>query len=567
MSRLKHRQRGAPEDSTQVWREYERGRDYVDQHGLRQSAENCYNFYEGKQWVYNGESLKTADGQTPPSYNIIEPTINQKVATVAMQAVSVHFSPQGLMSADELRAAGDACDALSTYIRQLWEEAGMDNALWRYTLSAAIVGYVVVHINDDGRPEEMDGTNVFFADEQELDIQKQPYIIIRERRQVDEVRRIGRDNGLPEDELANILPDEDTDDQLGEMAKTEVEADPGRGKCTVITKLWRDEDGVVCFCSSTRLVMYQPVQRIEGLTRYPIAILRWKERKGSARGRGEVEGMIPAQMEINRLLARRANAIKTGVFPHIVYNGNAMSRDQVKLFNTVGSAIELKGSAQNIRDVIQYLVPPQIGNDAQNLQDELINRSMELRNAGNAALGNINPEQASGAAIVAARSQAEIPLNWQKQAFKQFCEDLGRIWYALIVAYNPNGLEVISADENGSTYAKIGGDQLRALDAKVRVDVSNTNPVSRLASEQSLYEFMQAGMISFDEFVESLDDDSNIPKAKLEDILQRRAAAQQAQMMQPPEGVPMGEMSNIELPPGEMTQERNHNVLQALMAG
>ena len=99
------------------------------------------------------------------------------------------------------------------------------------------------------------------------------------------------------------------------------------------------------------------------------------------------------------------------------------------------------------------------------------------------------------------------------------------------------------------------------------MDVSNTNPVSRLASEQSLYEFLQARMISFEEFVESLDDDSNIPKAKLEDILQRRAAAQQAQMMQPPEGVPMGEMPNIELPPGEATQERNHNVLQALMAG
>ena len=64
----------------------------------------------------------------------------------------------------------------------------------------------------------------------------------------------------------------------------------------------------------------------------------------------------------------------------------------------------------------------------------------------------------------------------------------------------------------------------------VRVDVSANNPISRYAKEQSLERLFQMQAISFEEYVQSLDDDSAAPKGKLLDILDKRQA--QAQMQE-----------------------------------
>ena len=183
----------------------------------------------------------------------------------------------------------------------------------------------------------------------------------------------------------------------------------------------------------------------------------------------------------------------------------------------------------SINDAVGYLSPSPMSSDAASITTELMETTRELAGAGDAALGNFNPELASGVAIIAVRDQAALPLNEQTAAFKQMVEDVALIWYSLWAAYNPLGLTV-SYD---GVETLIQPDELRELRPNIRVDVSSANPFSKYAREQSLGELFQMGAITFDEYVWALDDDSSVPKTKLKEIIKMRGAvAAQADQQQ-----------------------------------
>ena len=121
----------------------------------------------------------------------------------------------------------------------------------------------------------------------------------------------------------------------------------------------------------------------------------------------------------------------------------------------------------------------------------------------------------SGSAIIAVRDQAAIPLNEQTARFRQFCEDIARIWYKLWAVYNPDGLMLPDGNE-------VSANELRLLCPDVRVDISNTSPFSKYARESALERLFSMGSITFAEYVDALGDDSTVPKAALIKILKSR---------------------------------------------
>ena len=149
----------------------------------------------------------------------------------------------------------------------------------------------------------IDRKNIYLSDEQEPDIQKQKYIIMWERRFVDDVKREAEANGIDETEIRNITSDDDTDN-LSDNGKNEVKTDDG--KCSCLVELSK-KDGIIHVRRSTKTVVYQEDTPIEGLTLYPIASLVMDRKYESARGNGEV---LPfnskSKIETNRLLARRS---------------------------------------------------------------------------------------------------------------------------------------------------------------------------------------------------------------------------------------------------------------------
>ena len=523
------------EQAARIWKQYQAGQRWQDNFGLFRATENNINFFEGRQWQYNGQTLQTG-GDVYPVENIITPITNYKVAVTCMNTMAIGYAPAWTVGASGRAQALAACATLEKKAAQLWEMNKLDMRLWEYVQDCAVSGDVFIYFKmPEFKPEAVDTTNIFFADEQNREVQDQPYIIIRERKLIDVIRREAKKNGLDEEQLELIRTDEDCSRELGVMAKMEIKEEnseePG-GKTVSLLKMWRDEEsGNVCFCRSVKDIVYQPTQEVTGLELYPLVHGIWARQKGSGRGLSEVADIIPNQIEINKNLARRLFVSKNISYPRMVYNIDLLENPAD--MQVVGAPLGIQGSTGNIKDVIDYLRPPTIGADAMALSAELIDRTRELHNASDTALGSINPEKASGEAILAARDQAQVPLNWQKQNYWQLVEDIARVWFALIVAYNPNGLQVQYEDKEGNFMVEsIDAATLAELQVRVRVDVSAVDPVSKRAAEKALETLFLNGYISFEEYVQALGESSNVPKAKLQEILeQRKAAMQQA----PPE--------------------------------
>ncbi len=510
--------------TTYIWQKYQKGIEYINKINLTNKTDKCHRMYNGDQW----HGLKSG-GEELPILNIIKGIVKYKVSTVAQNTMSAVYTPIG----ERTEEAVKACDALNTHFQIMWERAKMDKHSWSIIKDACIGadGYIYFGEADVTQAQLINNVNVLLGDEQNSNLQQQPYIMLVERLFVKDIRKEAERNGIPQDDIELIISDENTNNQLGD--KTEVDYSTEDGKCTSILYMYKDDNGYVHFAKSTQNVIYKPDEPVVaklpdgtpssvGLTMYPIVNFVWEDTKGSARGCGDVEHLIANQIELNKTLARRAIAIKQCAFPKIAYLESAVANpDQI---DVVGAKIGVRdGNAQNIQNLISYLNPSVVSPDAKNFTDELIRMTKELAGAGDAATGQIDPTQASGTAIIATRDQAALPLNEQVARYRQFVEDIANLWYDIWKAYNPDGLKIESEDEMGNESMQvIPAEVLDKMMINVRIDVSQNNPFSKYAQEQAIMNLFTSQAISFEEMVEALDDDAVAPKGKLQDIIDKR---------------------------------------------
>lgn len=469
-------------DASALYREFERLADIHRRLGIDSETDTAYRFYEGDQW----HGLESG-GEQMPVYNFIAPVVRYKTAMVAMNNIAISYSAP---TADPLLQS--ACTELTRRASAQWESLNMDAKCWEVIRAAMVAGDSYVYFCDgQGECQVIDRTDVYFADESQPDISKQTAIFIKERLPVSEVRRQAQKNGIPKEVAITVMPDDE-------------QGDYGTDKCTGYLKMWLEGEDLH-FVRFTRTVVYRPEQVIAGLGCYPLASLVYGTRRGLCRGLGEVTPMIPNQIEVNRNLARRLLNAKLTAYSRLVYASDRIQNP--KALTEVGTAIEVDGGGvSTIKDAISYLTPSSMSPDAKTLSDELLSVSKELAGAGDAALGYIDPTQASGSAIIAVRDQAALPLGGQTAGFRRFAEDIARIWFKLWRVYG-----------DGNTLAR--------LEPDIRVDISNTGPFSKYAREQALERLFTMGQLTFAEYVGALDDDSSAPKAKLESILNRRGEA------------------------------------------
>lgn len=472
-------------DVKELWSQYQKCDDVMRQMGINADTEQAYRFFEGDQW-YGLES----GGEQMPVYNFISPIVKYKTSMVAMNNIAINYSAP---TASEY--VSKACAMLSKLALAKWERLKMDSKCWDIVKSAMIAGDSYAYFyNGDGDCQVIDRTDIMFADETEPDISKQSYIFIKERLAVGQIKEQAKKNDIKNFE--DIVDD-------GE----------GDGKCTGVLKLELKE-GDLYYTRFTKNVIYQPTKVIKNLGVYPVASFISSPKRSSARGVGEVLPVVPNQIEVNRNLARRLLNAKLTAYSRLVYAADRITNP--KTLTEVGTAIEVDGGGvSSIKDAITYLTPSSMSPDAKMLSDELLTVSKELAGAGDAALGNIDPTQASGSAIIAVRDQSALPLNEQTARFKQFCEEVAKIWYRLWAVYGADGIEL----EGGQT---ISGALLLKYEPDIRVDISNTSPFSKYAREQAIERLFTMGQVTFEEYVELLDDDSSVPKAKLEHIIKQR---------------------------------------------
>lgn len=527
---------------TPVWGLYEKGRNFQHMAGIIADTDKNYRFYNGDQWA--GVKL---DGVEPVQKNFIKPIVKYKQAVIHDNLYAIHYSSQNYDRA--FRATAERyCEMLNRYAANVWERDKMDFKGRRLTKDAAINDEGIMYVDFDREKmvpvhEIIKKNDIFYGNENDDDIQSQPYILIRKRMPEVNAKEFAESEGVSAEKLEYIIPDNQTQDESGEAAKLEVD-----DMVTVIYKFYK-LNGTVHFSVATRWVVLIEDADM-GIERYPIAHMVWEEKEGSARGEGEVRHLIPNQIEVNKTEMRRVLTVKLQAYPTRVVDVSKVANPSD--MDSVGVTIETNGTpVDDVNKIVGVIPPAQMSRDVVELQNDLISMTRDLAGAGDTATGQVDPESASGRAILAVQNASQAPVTEQKESYKNFVEDIALIDLEYLIAYAEDGIDLEEevTDENGETYVqivKVPQKALRELQATVKIDITPKSVYDKFAQEQTLENLLVQGFFNpqrlpeLEVYVEALDDDSVAPKPKLERIIKRMKDEQlkiarmeaQAQMMQ-----------------------------------
>ena len=523
---------------TPIWSLYEKGRNYHRRTGIYTDTDRNYNFYNGNQWA----GAKLGDVE-PVQKNFIKPIVKYKVSVIHDNLYAVNYSSENYENQEFQKESGRYCTMLNRYASRIWEKDKVDFKGRRITKDAAINDEGIVYVNFDIEKmapvnEIIKKNDIYYGNENDDDIQNQPYILIRKRMPVVNAVDLAHDLGCTgKDEY--IIGDNDTFEESGEAAKIELD-----NMVTVVYKMYK-KHGTVHYAVATRWVDLVEDEDT-GLKIYPIAHFNWEEKEGSARGEGEVRYLIPNQIEVNRTEVRRVLTVKYQAYPQKVVDTSKISNPNA--LNTVGGIIRTNGQpVDDVHKVVGTIPPAQMSPDVVKLQEDLIQVTRDLAGAGDTATGQVNPESASGRAILAVQQASQAPMTEQKESYKNFLEDLARIWLEYLIVYSTDGVnmeEVITDPASGEEVIQVVNvpqSVLEQLQANVKIDITPKGVYDKFAQEQTIENLLTQGFFNaqriseLDAYVSVLDDDSVAPKKKIKEAIQHirdeqmRIAAIQAQ--------------------------------------
>lgn len=526
-----------------IWERYNKSKSYMDKKNILVKTEKQWQMYAGKQWA----AVEDSQGmENLPMLNFIKPTVDYKVSTIAQHSVTALFSDMG--NGKETVKVPDGIDpmtgqpmtrdvSLSEVVEKLntifgisWEKAKMNRIAWKNLKHSAIEADSYVYWGEGGdtrkTPQIIHNTQMHLGDENIVNIQDQPWLIIEERLEPALVKERARLAGVSKKDIELIQPDK-------EMTTTLLNKEEVKGKVTSLLYMEKDvKTGIVSAGRCTKNVMYQPLKPVQqvkggelyetGLTMYPIVPMIWLELPNDARGVSEVEQLIPNQLELNKTLARRSISIKMTAYPRLAYDDSSLANPED--LDKVGAAIKLNGgNSQAIGNMISYLAPQAMSGDAKQLSDELLSQTRTLAGASDAQLGNIDLSRVSGTAAQTIRDQQQVPLNEQVSMYQDFVENTALLWFELWKVFYPDGI-----DMDGVQITK---EEIEAILPNVRVDIAEDTTLSKMATQQELTNLFNNNKITFKEYATAYPEHASIPKDTLMQIVAEREA--QMQMGQP----------------------------------
>lgn len=516
---------------TDIWQLYSEAQSYARLIGMYSDTDRNFRMYNGNQW----EGVKVKDVELV-QLNFIKPIVKFKVGTINQNLWAINFSAENFENPEFMPTAVKVCELLNKKAAKIWERNNMDYYIRVLSKIAAINDEAVAYFYYDKKEnmpilEVLAKNDIYYGNENDDNIEKQPYIIIKQRMPVINARDLAAKYQVPSDQINLIVGDMETSEESGESAKYEKD-----DMVTVLTKLYK-KDGKLYYSKATRFVELKKETNTL-LELYPVAHLPWEPKEGSARGEGEVRNLIPNQLEVNKTLMRRALVTKNTAYPQKAVNvDNLQNPDAI---NKVGGILKFKGKeVSDINKVFSISNPAQMSTDVKQLQQDLIDTTRALAGASESATGEVKPDEASGKAILAVQQASQLPLVEQIGTLKNFVESIARIWLNMIITYNQNGMkleETVTDSTTGQEITQlvdIPASVMQELKASVKVDVTPTSAYDRFAQEVSLENLLKGGWFSpqligqLKMYVKALPDNSTMPKQKILEMIKEQEKEQQ----------------------------------------
>lgn len=443
----------------EIWREYQKAIDFNRSIDLYDNVKTNENFFLGRQW--EGLSVKTLD---PLIFNVLRRVVNLFISMLVSDDVAVSARPFDMDERGRL-----AEKVLDKAFISAMERSKM-KVKNRYMLRNACVdgdGCFYIHFDPDietGQPvkgdiavEVIDNTNVYFGNTAVDEVQRQPYIIISMRRDVDEVRAEAKRNGVPENEISTIVPDS----QMEQLYDENLEDN----KVTVLLRMFRHQS-MVYFQKTTASAVVMPMKK-SGYKLYPIVYMSWDRVKNCYHGASPVTEAIPNQIAINKLYSMYVQCVKQVAFPKIIYD---MTRFPNGYSNDVGKAVAMRGNPNEA--ILTAFKAPDISAHVMTVLQQMIKDTMELMGASDAALGNVSPNNTS--AIVTVQKATIAPLELVKMEFYRFVEDSVRVFLELMSVHYGMRTVFVTNDDGEEERVSFDFSSLSDIGMQLNVEVGSS---------------------------------------------------------------------------------------------
>ena len=540
------------ENVTNLWKLYRKGIDYQNSIGLRTQIPKFVKFFEGKQWP---DATKNTKNLPRPVVNIVKLICRIKKAALLSTPVRLVYK------SDSVTADVKAFNRFAEYIQK---EMKLDQLDKDSVDDSVKKGSFFQHFYWDAqargkrgkvsgalRGELIDPLNIFFENPCCLDEQKQGWIIIVSRENVDSVRAMADKSVNLEDIVA---------DSRENNAYNAVEQDEDK-LCSVITRYFRKDGKVYCEKATKSVVVNEPFSIIPNVEQakkelgyiedapnnalpdnveeidkgegeeyelYPIVAGYYEKREQCIYGLSEVEGLIPNQTAINFNIAMSLLNAQEMAWGKYIALPNALKGQKIN--NEPGQVlIDYSGTGHGIKKLTEQA----LHSTPAELSNTIIAMTRSVTGATEVMNGESIGSNMSGAAIAQLQAQAQTPIEELRDTFW-----LAKQKQGLVLAqfykhfyYQKNYIYTEKVKDGEEQKADVfSSSKFKDLDFSVVVEAT-LGTRSSLASDISLLDAcLRNGSISIETYIQAYPEQAIGNKSELIEILNAGKNNKEAQL-------------------------------------
>lgn len=518
---------------------------YKRQQGFYDKWEEYERFWNSEQWP---EVTPDTETLPRPVTNHFAAIIERKISALLTETPEIYFEPKDCDP--ETTDADEAAELLTKVAKQQAENLGGNDedvtleelneevarsaalfgtGIWCFTWDNSVTGGIPGKTAWVGNivGQEIDPTMFFPGNPTDPRMQTQPWIIVAERRPLQEVKDFYRQYAP---NVVDLLQPERSmsDTQVYEHEKVEQEmVDPvnilHHFERVIDAETGKKKLSYAVECQGHTL-RYEEELYKHGL--YPFVAFRWYPRKKSFWSKPESADLINNQKEINRTDAIMLLSSYTVGMPHIRYKDQFV--DARDITNDPGALI--RDSAPLGAWGVDYMNPPQMPAYPANMRDRLAAEMKDVSGAHEAWSGKAPSADLNASAIIALQEAAGIPMRNIQKRFYRALREIGVLWLAFWKEfYTEARLIKITGPDNQVSYAWFRGTDYADMKFDVKVKAGTASPYSRALLMANLDKMLEKQVINQEEYLEMLPADV-FPKAQ--QILQKRRQAQQMAVME-----------------------------------
>lgn len=556
------------EQAEKINKKLDAAQNYKQSSNLYEQWNEYQNFWESDQWPQANEKTKN---YPRPCTNHFAEIIDMKVAGLTYEKPSIYFEPKKGSLKDDYRVPVEPveddekqeegvmeitpAELLNNMTEDVMEQNDIENVLEHFCRSAALLGNGILHVYWDNtisetgigayigevKVMEIDIADFYVGDPKEQDIQKQPYIMITERRPLEQVKE---DYRIYADEVVSTLQAEAPQDKRKHYDYEHIEQE--ETDYVDVIHYWekrvereeKEHQGqpvtVHNICVDYYVVCQEKIIRkhedFYPNKKYPFVNFAWIPRRKNFYAKPESADLINNQKELNRLQGiALLGAYKTGL-PNIVYKEHFVNREDIPV--GPGGNVIKDETPPGQGWSVDYLQPPTVASYIPLLRDAITSGMREVSGVHEAWSGQAPSAHLNASAIMALQEAAGVRIRGIQRRFFSAVRDMGELILGFMKQYYTEKRLFRVFVRNIEGLAWFDKTRYDNLQFDVKVSKASASPYAKTVIASTLDNMLERGVIDGDLYMRMLPPEV-FPKAKeLLELKEKRTEEQQQMMVE-----------------------------------